>query len=123
MKKSKAGDEMDEQKQKITQATAERIRFLRRQKDISQEELALRAGINAVYYGQLERGLKCPTIDTLYKIAKGLEISLSELFRFEAASYSAKNNADRVEQLIKRIPESKVEQVLKIFEEMAGLLD
>ena len=39
------------QKQQIMQATADRIRHLRKQKDISQEELALRAGINTVYFG------------------------------------------------------------------------
>ena len=83
----------------------------------------MRAGVNAVYFGQLERGLKCPTIDTLYKIAKGLEVPLPELFRFEPVSCSVEKDADRVEQLIKRIPESKVERVLKVFEDMAALIE
>ena len=39
---------------------------------------ALRAGINTVYFGQIERGQKCPTVDTLYKIAVGLEIPLPD---------------------------------------------
>ena len=56
---------------------------VRKQKEISQEELALRAGINTVYYGQIERGQKCPTVDTLYKIAVGLEVPLPDLLRFD----------------------------------------
>lgn len=55
-KQAKGGNTIGMQKQQIMQATADRIRHLRKQKDISQEELALRAGINTVYYGQIERG-------------------------------------------------------------------
>ena len=81
-KQAKGGNTTSMQKQQIMQATADRIRHLRKQKDISQEELALRAGINTVYFGQIERGQKCPTVDTLYKIAVGLEIPLPDLLRF-----------------------------------------
>lgn len=109
-------------KQQIMQATADRIRHLRKQKEISQEELALRAGINTVYYGQIERGQKCPTVDTLYKIAVGLEVPLPDLLRFDTpATYSGDMNA-YMEQLIKRIPPSKVTQVVRILEAVLDLL-
>ena len=74
---------MDMQKKKITMATAARIRHFRQKNALSQEALALRANLNPAYFGQIERGVKCPTIDTLYKIASALDISLSELLRFE----------------------------------------
>ena len=64
---------IDEQKKKITEAAAARIRQLRLEKGCSQEEVSLTAGINPAYYGQVERGLKCPTIDTLYKISLALD--------------------------------------------------
>lgn len=113
---------MDEQKQQITQATARRIRSLRKQKEVSQEELALRAGINTVYYGQIERGQKCPTVDTLYKIAIALEIPLHDLLRFDSPPISSENVNTYVEQLIKRIPPNKTAQVIKILEDVADLL-
>lgn len=72
---------MNEQKREVTEAVAARIRYLRRIKEFSQEEVALRAGLNPAYFGQVERGMKCPTIDTLCKIARALDTSPAELFR------------------------------------------
>ena len=113
---------MDDQKQKVMQATADRIRQLRKQRDISQEELALRAGINTVYYGQIERGKKCPTVDTLYKIAAGLEIPLPDLLRFDVPPMALEDTSAYVEYLIKRIPPNKTAQVIKVLEDVADLL-
>lgn len=113
---------MEEQKQQIMRATAERIRYLRKQRDISQEELALRAGINTVYYGQIERGQKCPTVDTLYKIAAGLEIPLHDLLRFEMSSLPPEDLNAYMEQLVRRIPPNKVHQVIKVLEAVADLM-
>ncbi len=58
----------------------ERIKQLRTQKLLSQGDLAKKAGISSNYLGQVERGERCPTLDTLLKISSGLEISLSVLF-------------------------------------------
>jgi len=113
---------MDEQKQWIMKATADRLRYLRRRKDLSQEELALRAGINPVYYGQIERGVKCPTVDTLYKIALGLEVPAADLLRFDTVSLEVEDTGAYVEQLMKQIPKDKVPQVIKILEDIAGML-
>lgn len=47
---------------------------------ISQEEVALRAGITTSYYGQIERGEANPTVDILERICAALEITMAELF-------------------------------------------
>ena len=57
-----------------------RIRYLRTQKGLSIEALALEAEINRNYLGDLERGVRNPTVVVLNKIAKALEIDLSVLF-------------------------------------------
>lgn len=121
-KQSKGGNNTDMQKQEIMQATADRIRHLRKQREISQEELALRAGINTVYYGQIERGQKCPTVDTLYKIATGLEVPLPDLLRFDAVPPAYEDMNAYIEQLIRRIPPHKVTQVIKVLEAAVDLL-
>jgi transcriptional regulator with XRE-family HTH domain len=61
------------------QSIGEKIRFLRLKKGLSQEQLALHAGINTSYLGQVERGEKNPTIKTLEKIAGGLDTTLENL--------------------------------------------
>ena len=63
-----------------------RIKFFRHMKSLSQEDLAPRANLNPAYCGQAERGLKCPTVDTLHKVAKALEVPLPELLKTELIS-------------------------------------
>ena len=57
-----------------------RIRYLRNQKGMWIEALALEAEINRNYLGDLERGTRNPTVVVLNKIAKALGVSLSVLF-------------------------------------------
>ena len=121
-KQAKGGKYISMRKQEIMQATADRIRYLRKQRDISQEELALRAGINTVYYGQIERGQKCPTVDTLYNIAAGLEVPLPDLVRFDATLSPSEDADAYIMRLIKRIPPNKTAQVIKVLEAVADLL-
>lgn len=50
---------------------------------MSQEQLALEAGLNPAFLGHLERGLKSPTITTLGKLVRALDITFEELFAAE----------------------------------------
>lgn len=49
--------------------------------DLSQDELALRAGLHRTEVSQLERGLRHARVDTIAKLAAALEIDPGELFR------------------------------------------
>lgn len=51
----------------------------RRQADLSQDELSVRASVHRTEISQLERGLRIARIDTLVKLAGSLEISPGEL--------------------------------------------
>lgn len=57
-----------------------RIRYLRKEKNLSIEDLALEAEINKNYLSDLERGRRNPSINVINRLAKSLEITLSELF-------------------------------------------
>jgi len=60
----------------------ERIRLLRRERNLSQEQLGELAGLHTNYIGQVERGEKNVTVESLEKIAAGLRVSMEELFRY-----------------------------------------
>lgn len=62
----------------------QRVVELRKQKGIPQEELAFRCNIQRSYMGVIERGEKSVTLNTLEKIAKGLEVSIIELMDFSS---------------------------------------
>ena len=57
------------------------VRSYRHKLDISQEELAARAGLDRTYVGGVERGERNVSILNLLKIAEGLQITLDELVR------------------------------------------
>ncbi|MEK6655808.1 MAG: helix-turn-helix transcriptional regulator [Nitrospirota bacterium] len=56
------------------------IKRQREQKKISQEKLAELADIHTSYIGQIERGLRFPSLKVLFKIADALNVKLADLF-------------------------------------------
>ena len=64
----------------ITKILGQRIRNYRTAKGLSQEKLAELSGCHHTYIGQIERGEKNATIESIEKISSALNISLSKLF-------------------------------------------
>ena len=64
----------------ISKVLGQRIRNYRTAKGLSQEELAELCGCHPTYVGQIERGEKNATIESIEKISKALDVSLSKLF-------------------------------------------
>jgi transcriptional regulator with XRE-family HTH domain len=58
-----------------------RIIKARNNKGMSQEKLAADSGIDRSHMGFIEQGRRKPTLSTLFKIAKSLDISLEQLFK------------------------------------------
>jgi transcriptional regulator with XRE-family HTH domain len=54
---------------------------LRRQKGLTQEELEVRSGFSQQYLSGLERGLRNPTIITLYELSQALGVSPVDLIQ------------------------------------------
>ena len=57
----------------------EKVREQRHKLGLSQEELASRAGVHRTYIGMIERAEKNITLENIEKIAKALNLSISEL--------------------------------------------
>jgi transcriptional regulator with XRE-family HTH domain len=57
----------------------EALRRLRVERDISQENLALSAGVDRSYVGRVERGDNNVAVLTLLKLAYAMEVTLTEL--------------------------------------------
>ena len=65
----------------LREIVATNLRRLRHARNLSQEELADRAGINRNYVGMLEREEHAATVDMLEKLAEILEADPTEFFR------------------------------------------
>ena len=63
----------------IVKVFGEILRELRIKNQLSQEKLAELCDLDRTYISMLERGLRQPTINTIFKIARALNIKPSEL--------------------------------------------
>ena len=80
---------------------------------------ATAASIHPAYLGRVERGEKCPTIDTLYKIAQGLKIPLSELLNVTAEIKPSHSEAiHRIETAIYSLSEQEAVEIAEIIERL-----
>ena len=69
------------QSNRTLHALATRIKKLRLDRGISQEELAHRSGLSRTGMGFLETGKRWPRLDTLISVADGLNITVDELLK------------------------------------------
>ncbi len=67
-------------KNKILVAFGDKVRELRKEKGLSQEELSFKADLHRTYIGMIERAEKNITLTNIEKIAKALDVSLKEIF-------------------------------------------
>lgn len=59
-----------------------KVREERLEKGLSQEELAEKAGVHRTYVGMIERAEKNITLKNIQKVAKALDLPISDLFNF-----------------------------------------
>ena len=101
----------------IAKIIGQRIRNYRTQKGLSQEKLAEFAGCHPTYIGQLERGEKNATLESVEKIASAMDISLSELFD-KLGKSGGDNIAAKCYDLVASKNEAEQKQLYKMLQEM-----
>lgn len=69
-------------KQDIRKKFGIHLKELRKRGGFTQEELADKAGMHFTYVGQIERGLRNPSLVNLHKLAKALKIDGGALLPF-----------------------------------------
>jgi transcriptional regulator with XRE-family HTH domain len=68
-------------KTKILTAFGEIVREKRKERGLSQEDLAHKADLHRTYIGMIERAEKNITLENINKIAKALDTTITELFK------------------------------------------
>lgn len=64
----------------LVQIFASNLRRMRKKARLSQEELALRSGLDRTYISGCERGIRNPSIVSVEKIAEALNVPAKEFF-------------------------------------------
>jgi len=65
----------------ITEKVGNRIRELRNKTGLSQEKFALKIGMDRTYFASVELGKRNISLKNIEKIANGLGVTISELFK------------------------------------------
>jgi len=66
---------------KLRKIFSDNVRKYRIKQNLSQEELAEKAGVHRTYIGSVERGERNITINVMEKICIALEMSIIDLFK------------------------------------------
>jgi len=103
----------------IAKVVGQRIRNYRTTSGLSQEKLAELSGCHPTYIGQLERGEKNATIESIEKIASALNIAMSKLFeQLGGQEDSSKNIPLECYEFLSAKSLEEQEQLFKILLEM-----
>jgi len=102
-----------------------RIRQYRNKMGVTQEALALNSGINVSFLGDIERGLKKPSIESLEKLLKAFGITFQEFFNFEITIKPFKN-CTAVEKLNLKLQdrsEDEIEMIYNVIQQILAFTD
>ena len=91
---------------------AEKLKALRAQKNLSQGDIEERTGLLRCYISRIENGHTVPSVDTLEKMARALEVPMYRLFTDE--DHVKKPNIP-AEDKVSRAANSKQERELRDF--------
>ena len=67
--------------EKQLKALGNRIATVRRERGVTQEQLAEKTGFTSITIGYIEQGRRSPRIATVFKIAECLKVPVAELFK------------------------------------------
>ena len=99
---------------------AQKVKYLRKQQNMSQEELSEQADLGLKYINQLENQNVNLTIHSLEKVIDALEMTPEEFFNFDSLESTSDKTDNlslkRINMKIKQLPIDKREKMLVIFE-------
>ncbi len=90
---------MTKQDSKQMQELGERIRLARRDKNMTQEELAFKVGVTATRISKIENGKTVTKINTFSRIVDALQVSADYLLRAETPQAAELTKMEIVELL------------------------
>jgi len=102
------------------QGFAQRLKALRVQKNLSQQELAEKAGLSNILVSRYERGVSRPAADKLKQIADTLEVSTDYLLEGKEEGGTRVRFGDRkvldLFQQIEQLPDSEKKFVIQVLD-------
>jgi len=86
---------MDNKRTDINYLFGQRVRQLRQQKGLSQEDLGYETGLHRTYIGQIERAEKNITLRNIERVARELGVDIKDLFDFTTLDLDNNNKSKK----------------------------
>ncbi len=87
-----------------------RIKRIRKEKGLTQEQLAEKAALSSKYLSRVELGKENPTIDVFIKLSQALGVFPTEIFTFE----HEEQNPEKLKSLIGKLIETASTEKLQL---------
>ena len=101
---------------KLTEEITQNIKKKRKEKKMTQGQLAEAVGVKDNTVSTWESGINAPSLQALYKICKALNISISELFGKYANEMDKGELSPKIKELLKRAEDLNEEGQERLFE-------
>ncbi len=96
------------------QLFGKRVRAVRKAAKITQEQAAEAVRLNAKYLGEIERGEKRPSFETILALAKALHVSPVAFFQFDREEDDEKLLRRKIETLVHKCSPQHLQQVYRV---------
>jgi len=92
-----------------------RVRALRRAANITQEDAAERARLNAKYLGEIERGEKRPSFEAILALAKALGTSPAAFFQYDYEESDERILRKKIDALLDKCGLQQLQQIYRLL--------
>jgi transcriptional regulator with XRE-family HTH domain len=92
-----------------------RIRGIRKDRRLTQEQLAEKANVHPKYVSSLERGQENPTLEVLLKLAGALDVDISDFFAYEHEGKDEKAVRELISSMVEGADDEKLQLAAKIL--------
>jgi transcriptional regulator with XRE-family HTH domain len=99
-----------------------RLRHERLKKDLTQEQLAEKVDVSHAYIGQIERGERSLTLDTLIRLSNELGVTVDELLS-DSIEISNEHYLNRIKQILLKRSDKEQQMALDMLTLMFSHLD
>lgn len=103
-------------KKQMIKSVSTNIRNIRLKKNLTQEQVAEMAGINAKYLGEVERGEKNPTAVIISRLSEALKVPICEILSMNNCPHMNDNFLAKFRELAAGREDSERQKAIKLLE-------
>ncbi len=99
----------------IQELFGKRLRHIRKQKAMTQEELSDKSKLSIQYIGEIERGKRNPSLSSVKDIALALDVTVPDMFNVEEFQLSTGEIREKLIEQISKADDEKLHTIYTIL--------